>query len=87
MTKRIAQQGDKTIKGVIKVGTSKIINEGKPLILSGDKAWCNKCKGYYPILGTGQAFMSNEIHVIDGDKVQCRCNNNIVIASSSYIVE
>ena len=87
MTRRLAKMGDKTAYGQIISATSTMFDHDKALVLSGDKAWCNNCKGSFPIFASHTGWIEDRMVVGDGDLVGCRCDNNRVFATSDYFGE
>ncbi|CAM3499240.1 PAAR domain-containing protein [Rouxiella silvae] len=87
MTRRLAKLGDKTTHGQINSASSTIFDQQKALVLSGDKAWCGRCKDSYEIIGTYTGWFEDVMLVGEGDYVSCRCTDNQVYASSDYFGE
>ena len=86
MARRLARLGDKTTYGYVASATSSII-DGKKLALNGDRAWCNKCKGMFGIVGTARGWSEDSLFVGNGHRVACKCANNQVIATSDLFDE
>ena len=84
MTRRLAKMGDKTTQGYIISASSSVFDEMKALVRTGDKAWCNACKGGFEIAGTYTGWIDEHMLVGNGDRVICRCKNNQVFATSGY---
>lgn len=84
--RRLAKLSDKTTNGYVASATSSMI-DGKNLALNGDKAWCNKCKGMFGIIGTARGWSEDSLFVGNGDRVACKCGNNQVIATSDLFDE
>ncbi|HHA2063233.1 TPA: colicin E3/pyocin S6 family cytotoxin [Enterobacter kobei] len=86
MTKRLAKMGDKTSYGKIVSATSGCIDGVDHLVLDGDKAFCNQCKGSFPIQGSASGWLNPgaKCHVAHCDKVLCKCPDNYVFASSNF---
>lgn len=84
--RRLAKLGDKTTNGYVASATSSMI-DGKNLALNGDRAWCNKCKGMFGIIGTARGWSEGSLFVGNGDRVTCKCGDNQVIATSNLFDE
>ncbi|EIC83740.1 PAAR domain-containing protein [Serratia sp. M24T3] len=84
MTRRLAKMGDKTTHGHIISASSSVYDEMKALVRTGDKAWCQECKGSFQIVGTYSGWIDEYMLVGNGDRVACRCKSNQVWATSGY---
>ncbi|WP_448669040.1 PAAR domain-containing protein [Enterobacter mori] len=84
----LAKLGNKTKYGHIVSASSTIFDEDhNPLVRSGDKAWCDVCKGAFEINATYTGFLEAGLIAGDGDLVLCHCKDNFVIAISGFTGE
>lgn len=82
--RQIAKLGNKTTKGHIVSASSTITDGRDPLVVNGDKAWCDVCKASFEINATYSGYTDSDFLVGDGDQVLCNCKDNYVIAISGY---
>ncbi|MEC5343203.1 PAAR domain-containing protein [Brenneria populi] len=87
MSRALACLGDKTTYGRIVSASSSWFEGSKAIALSGDKAWCGKCKGTFPIVGTAEGWGETQLFVATGDRVACGCPGHVVFGSTSQYVQ
>lgn len=79
----LACLGDQTTYGKIISATSTWLEDNKPIAQRGDLAWCGKCNGAFPIIGTADDWFEAEPYVATGDQVACGCPNHVVYGSAT----
>lgn len=79
----LACLGDQTTYGKITSATATWFEGNKAIAQLGDKAWCGKCNGDFPIIGTAYDWSETQPYVATGDKVACRCPNHVVYGSAT----
>ncbi|MBD9680432.1 PAAR domain-containing protein [Pseudomonas sp. PDM18] len=79
----LACLGDQTTYGNIISATATWFEGDKAIAQLGDKAWCGKCNGAFPIIGTAYEWSEKQPYVATGDKVACRCPDHVVYGSTT----